>query len=207
MDISKSISKIFPNMKAKLCEELKNCNAVLDLGCGPNSPIKDCEISFSVGVELFDDYFIQSKTKKIHNKYIQADIRKIEFESNSFDAVLCSEVIEHLTKEEGYNLLKKMENWASKKVIITTPNGYVSQSTYDNNPLQEHKSAWEVKQFEDLGFRVHGMMGWKKLRGNHGFIKYRPHKLWVILSNLSQKITYKFPSYSFQLFAVKELIK
>jgi len=77
----------------------------------------------------------ESKKKQIHNEYILADLRKLEFKPKSFDAILCLEVIEHLTKEEGHDLIKKMEKWARKKIIITTPNGY------DCNPFQTHKSG------------------------------------------------------------------
>jgi len=36
--------------------------------------------------------------------------RKIEFKPKSFDAIFCGEVLEHLTKEEGYELIKKWKN-------------------------------------------------------------------------------------------------
>jgi len=119
--------------------------------------------------------------------------------------VIALDVLEHLSKEEGYELLKKMERWARKKVIIFTPNGYVYQDGYDNNPFQEHKSGWGVKELEELGFKVFGINGWKKLRGYKASIKYKPSFLWERISDLTQKITYYYPKLAFQLFAVKEI--
>jgi len=185
--------KLFPGWIEHLKRELSDCNTVLDLGCGYNSQIQHCNIPFSLGVELFEPYLQESKKKGIHNQYTKADIRKVEFKPKSFDVILCSEVLEHLTKEEGYKLIKKMERWAKKKIIITMPNGYLWQDGYGNNPLQEHKSGWNVEELEELGLKVYGINGWKKLRGYKGSVKYKPTLLWNIILNLTQKITYRYP--------------
>ena len=147
----------------------------------------------------------ESKKKQIHNEYILADLRKLEFKPKSFDAILCLEVIEHLTKEEGYGLIKKMEKWARKKIIITTPNGYLYQDGYDCNPFQTHKSGWSVGELEKLGYEVYGIDGWKKLRGYKGSIKYRPNLFWAIISDITQKVVYRYPKLAFRLLAVKNM--
>ena len=177
----------------------------MDLGCGYNSLIQICDVPFSVGVELFEPYLEESRKKAIHHQYIKADIRKVEFDSKTFDAVIFLEVLEHLTKEEGYQLIKKAEKWARKQIILTTPNGYLNQDVYDGNHLQEHKSGWDVAELNNLGFKVYGINGWKKLRGERGVIKFRPPLLWRVISDLSQKVVNYFPEYGFQLFAVKKL--
>jgi len=188
-----------------LKKELKGCDTVLDLGCGYSSPLQYCDIPFSVGVEFFETYLQTSKKKSIHNQYVRADIRKIEFKPKSFDTVVASDILEHLTKQEGHRLIKKMKKWAIKKIIIFTPNGYLWQDGYDNNPLQEHKSGWSVKELRELGFEVVGINGWKKLRGYRSLIKYRPFRLWSVISDLTQKITYHYPKLAFELFAVKKI--
>jgi len=190
-----------------LKRELSNCNTALDLGCGYDSPIQLCNVPFSVGVELFEPYLEESKKKNIHSEYVKADIRGIEFKPKSFDAVVTIGVLEHLGKEEGHILIKKMETWARKKAIIQTPNGYVWQDGYDNNPLQEHKSGWSSVELKELGFKVYGMDGWKKLRGYKGSLKYKPALLWEGISCLTQIITYHYPKLAFQLFAVKQIGK
>ena len=197
--------KIFPGyIKLLLEREISNRDTVLDLGCGRDSSLQHCEVSFSVGVELFEPYLQESKKKGIHNKYIKADIRKIKFKTKSFDAVIALDVLEHLTKEEGLALIRKMEKWSKKKIIIFTPNGLVWQDGYDNNPLQEHKSGWSVEELEKLGFKVYGINGWRKLRGYKSSLKYKPTLIWLIISELTQKITYKNPKFAFQLLAVKK---
>lgn len=196
---------LFPDWIKYLKKELANCERVLDLGCGYNSSLRHCNVPFTVGIELFEPYLQESKKKGIHSQYIKADIRETEFKPKSFDAVIAIEVLEHLTKQEGYKLLIKMERWARKKVIITTPNGYLWQNGYNNNPLQEHKSGWSSVELKSLGFEVFGINGWKRLRGYQGSVKYKPVFLWKIISDLTQKATYHCPKLAFQLFAIKHL--
>lgn len=206
LDLLKPLSrKLSSGTADDLIKDLCGYESVLDLGCGCNSPIQHCNVPFSVGVDLFEPYLEESKKKAIHSEYIKADMREVEFEPKSFDAVLCSEVLEHLIKEDGYELIEKMEKWARNKVIITTPNGYLWQDGFADNPLQEHKSSWRVEDFQQLGFKVKGLGGWKQLRGYKGFIKYRPASFWGFISGLSQKITCHYPKFSFRLYAVKEI--
>jgi len=197
--------KLFPLWIVHLRRELSDCRSVLDIGCGKSSPIQECDVEYSVGVELFEPYLQESKKAGIHNEYVHADIREVEFEPGSFDAVICLEVLEHLTKQQGRTLIEKMSCWARKKVIITTPNEYLQQDDIDDNPLQVHRSGWSAKELARLGFKVNGLRGYKRLRGYKGSIKYRPMLFWAKVSHISQKFTYYVPSLAFQLFAVKRV--
>lgn len=196
---------LFPSLIEHLRNELMDCKTVLDLGCGRNSPIQYISIPYTMGVEVFDPYLAESRAKGIHNEYVKYDVRKIEFKENSFDAVLALDLLEHLTKKEGINLIKKMEKIAKKKVIIFTPNGFLFQEEYDENIWQTHKSGWAVKELKDLNFKVYGINGWKKLRGYRAEPKFRPKLLWEIISNLTQKVTYRCPKYAFQLLCIKSV--
>jgi SAM-dependent methyltransferase len=197
---------LFPGWTKHLKKELADCDTVLDLGCGYNSPIQYCNtILSSVGVELFEPYLRESSRKHIHSQYLKADVMKLEFKPKSFDAVVALELLEHLSKEEGYELISKMSKWAKKKVVLTTPNEYFPQDIYDNNILQLHRAGWSAQELRKLGFQVRGMNGWKALWGEKGSLKYRPPFIWGVISDLSQKMTYRFPGLAFQLFAIKRI--
>ena len=198
-------SKIFPDYIYSVKRELKNCKSVLNLGCGPFTPFNKPYIPASVGVDLYKPYILESDRIGIHGQLVQGDLRELEFKPNSFDIVLASEVLEHLSKREGEVLLNKMELWARKKVIITTPNGYIKQITYDDNILQKHRSGWTVEDFRRNNFKVHGLMGWKDLREERGLIRFNPKSVWERISIQSQKIIYFFPKFAFQLYAVKNI--
>jgi hypothetical protein len=198
--------RLFPSWVEHLKTELADMEKVIDLGCGYNSPIRYCDVGFCVGVELFQPYLQESKKKGLHDNYLKGDLTRIEFKARSVDVALCSEVLEHLPKEEGVRLINKMENWAAQKIIITTPNGYLPQEAYHNNPYQGHKSGWNARELKRMGFQVHGIGGWKPLKGYNGIIKYRPTILWVILSDITQKVTYHYPQQAFQLLAVRHKV-
>jgi len=192
-----------------LKKELSGCDIILDLGCGRHSVLAYSNVlssvKCSIGVELFDPYLLESRRNRIHSQYIKADVRKIEFKPKTLDAAVALDLLEHLTKEEGVDLINRMGKWARKKVIVFTPNGYLQQDAYDENPLQEHRSGWSIKELQGLGFEVFGMNGWKNLRGYKASLKYKPSFLWEMVSSISQIITYRHPRLAFQLLAVKQI--
>ena len=216
--ITSILYPIFHKLEYCLQQELKDCRTVLDLGCGPSSPLKYVPwIKSSTGVEVYKPYLTKSKKDKIHTKYINSNIENIKFPNKSFDAVLLIEVIEHLTTKHGLSMIKKAEKWARKKVIISSPNGFLSQNIVDNNPYQKHLSGWDYNKMESLGYISHGLAGFKIFRhqvdsdtmGNNPLvsIRFKPKQLWFIIASLSQLIAYYTPQLSFELFSVKKRTK
>lgn len=201
----KIYKKVFPDWTVYLRRETEGCDSLLDLACGYNSLVRFLDVRHKVGVEMFETYLKQSRAKGIHDEYFQDNILTIKFPSRSYDLVLASEIIEHLDKADGFILLNNAESWAKKKVIITTPNGYIKQDSYDDNPLQIHKSGWSVNEFKRRGYRVYGIGGLKFLRGERGRLKYKPYILWRVINDIGQKIVYHFPRLAFQLLVVKNI--
>lgn len=127
------------------------------------------------------------------------------YKKKSFDAVIATDVIEHFTKKETVQLLKKMETIARKKVVILTPNGFLHQGHYDNNPYQDHKSGWYAKDLQKLGYKVYGLRSFKFLRGEFATIRYKPWFFWGVVAFFTEPLLFYFPSISFHLFAIKEM--
>jgi len=212
------ISRIFHTLVYCLKRELKDCDSVLDLGCGPDSPIKYCGVKYGVGVDAFRLYIEDSKKKKIHNKYILEDISRVDFKPKSFDAVIMIDVLEHLEKEQGKKLLEKAEKWARKKIIISTPNGFIGQPSVDKNLYQEHKSGWTIRELSSIGFKCRGLAGLKFLRKPKNesdsmgedltvSLRFKPKIFWFVVATLSQIFTYFIPYLAFELFCVKKIDK
>jgi len=211
---SRFLGRIFHTLDYCLQEGLKDCESVLDLGCGPSSPLQYCKnIKYSVGVEAFKPYLEQSRKRKIHTKYLNKKIEGLDFPEKSFDAVIMIEVLEHLPEKTGLAMLKKAEKWAKKKVIISSPNGFIPQKAVDNNPHQKHLSGWDYKKMKNLGYKVYGLAGLKFLRRevqNDSMaddlltsIKFKPKFFWFIIATLSQIFVYNFPLLAFELFSTK----
>lgn len=216
---SKLIGSIVHTLNFNLESSLDDCTSVLDLGCGPSSPVQFCKnITYSVGVDAFDQYLKQSKKQKIHTEYIQHNFLDLDFPPKSFDAIVLIEVLEHLSKKDGLRILKKASNWAKKKVIISTPNGYFPMGEVDNNSFQRHLSGWTVDDLNKLGFKSHGVSGFKFFyhtenqvislshsQNNFANIRLYPQPLFYLLNGLLQPIAYFFPRFAFGLYAVKTL--
>ena len=198
--------KVFPNYYAELEKAVGKCKTLLDLGCGPQSPIEFFSKNlYSVGVDAFAPSIEESKKRNIHNKYLQIDVFDVEKEikPGSFDCVVASDFIEHFTKEEGARLIAIMERIAGEKVIIFTPSGFFPQGEYGDNPLQAHKSGWSPGDLRNRGYRVIGINGWKPLRGELAEVKHRPRALWIFISDLTQIFVRNRPEKAFQILAVK----
>ncbi len=212
------LGQLFHTSVYCLKRELADCQSALDLGCGPDSPVRFVKsIQYSVGVEPFEPYARDSESHGIHTELMRADLRSLRWPAKSFDAVLLLGVIEHLPKHDGKTILALAEQWARKKVVISCPNGFLPQGTVDENPYQSHQSGWTAAEMAALGYRVYGMTGWKALRKENttaslddddaflATIRFRPRPLWLALSALTQMVTYYTPAFSFELFCVKEL--
>jgi len=195
-----------PTYHMELEKALKDCRSVLDVGCGTNSPIKECSLkAHTVGVDAYKPSIKTSREQKIHDKYYCIDILDIEkkFRKDSFDCVLALDVIEHLKKKDGLKLLDSMERLAKKKVIIFTPNGFLPQGAAYGNPWQVHRSGWKVKEMKDRGYKVIGIHGWKPLRGEEAKVKFRPTRLWQMLSEMTQPFVKYKPELAFHILCIK----
>ncbi len=194
----------------KLLEkEVKDCDSLLDLACGHYSPVSKyiTHMKYSLGVDAFEPAIETAKTLMSHKENKVMDILKVDkaIKPNTFDCVIALDLIEHLTPIEGEKLIKDMESIAKKRVIIFTPNGFVHQGEYDNNPYQVHKSGWSYSEMRKRGYRVYGLNGFKFLRGEYAKTKFKPSWFWERISYLTQYIVKIFPSTSYQIFCVKDL--
>ena len=211
---SSVIGKMIPTLDTELGRNLRGCNSVLDLGCGPNSPLGALTfVAKRVGVEPFGPYLELAKARGTHDEFHQKLITELNFEPNSFDAVIMIDVIEHMTEEDGLVAMKLAEKWARKKVVINSPNGFIAQKSLDGNPLQEHKSGWSYARMKGLGYHSRGLAGPKWLRqeveaetmGDDLLtsIRFKPSFLWFIIATMLQPVTYRIPKFAFSLMSIK----
>lgn len=203
-----------------IARALRDCQTVLDLGCGANSPIaKYPNIKYSVGVDIDKVSILSARKRKTHTKLINEDIDSVDFDDKSFDAVTLIGILEHLNKSEGHALLIKAEKWAKKKIIVSTPNGFYPQGSLNKNIFQKHLSGWTAKDLSAKGYQVHGITGAKFMykKEKHKYskeakysvnnLRFNPKELAFIINSFLQLFAYYLPNYAFTLFAVKKLKK
>jgi N-acetylglucosaminyl-diphospho-decaprenol L-rhamnosyltransferase len=200
-----SVRLFFP-IEYFVIKELISAKNVLDLGCGRHSPVGILpDTIHKTGVELYEPYLEKAVSSKRHNVYIKGDITNMQFKDKSFDVVVALDVIEHLQKKDAIELINRMEKWASKKVVIFTPNGYMDQGCWEGNPYQQHRSGWTADFFKNMGFKIYGVRGFKGLRRIIPRADGMKWSFLEVLIDTTQVATYFLPEFAYQLFCVKDL--
>ena len=146
----------------------KHARSILDVGCGYGGMMERINKHrrlFSLGIDGYIKCITAAKRKNTHDDYVLCDVRFIPFRKKSFDIVVCLDVIEHLSKAEGFKLIGEMGEIAARQVIISTPVGFVQHGVVDNSPLQIHKSGWSPQEFRKMGYKVRGF-GFRFVYGN-----------------------------------------
>jgi SAM-dependent methyltransferase len=111
-----------------------------------------------VGIEAFERY-----RNPLHDwaydKVLYGDATALVDQVESVDLVIAMEVIEHLDKEAGLALLRKLESKASRGVILSFPPEYdglgrhvLEQEATHGNPYEQHRSVWSEADL--LGFQA-----------------------------------------------------
>ncbi len=115
--------------------EISPEDTVLDLGCGIMQASDEMNCKSVLGADIWPDYL-----RKISHLFPTVIIdlnRSIPFVSESYDVVICLDVLEHLKKETALLLLDEMKLVCRKKVIIFTPREFVKND-------QPKEGAWDM---------------------------------------------------------------
>ena len=108
------------------------------------------------GIEIFEKYITQLQQEIYDHIYIGNAIDILPT-LGCYDMIICSDVLEHLSEQDGTILLDLIKN-QSKFAMITTPVTVLHQEAQYNNEHEKHISAWsketlsnwgEVSQFEN----------------------------------------------------------
>ena len=157
------ISKFFlNNFYRELINELKvlKPESVLDAGCGEGftlAKLKKASIGQKLeGIEYMDEAI--EIGKKINPEIVikKGDIYKLPYKDNSFDLVLCTEVLEHL--DDPGKAINELKRVAKKYVVLTVPNEplfTIQRILRGKNILglgahPEHIQHWSSQKFKDF---------------------------------------------------------
>ncbi len=181
---------------------------VLDVGCGTQSPLHYFSDRLeATGVDGYAPALEESRERRIHKNYLNLDLRKIgeSIPKNSYDCVVCLDVIEHFEKEPSREFIRTMEDVAKKRVILFTPNGFLPQGALGGNEFQIHRCGWDTNELEKLGYSVIGMYGLKNLRGEEASFRIKVPVLGRLISDFTQPYVRNRPQKAFALLAAKNL--
>lgn len=123
--------------------------------------------------------------------------------SDRFTVVAAFDLIEHLSKEDGYRLLYEIDRICKGTSIIFTPNGHVWQPPSQNNPFNAHISGWKPHELRRNGWlKLRGHTGIKWLFGPYGVPKPASKKIHGLFSTTAILVR-RFPSVAFSYSAIK----
>lgn len=145
----------------KMKKFILKTDIVLDIGCGVR-PQNFFVPKVHMCIEPFEQYrkvvkpFLPNDT---HFVFLKGDaissLRNLD--DQSVDTVFMMDLIEHLEKEDGLELLKEADRVARKQIVVFTPLGFYPMHFreegqkdawgLDGNDVQEHKSGWLPKDF------------------------------------------------------------
>jgi hypothetical protein len=178
----------------------------LDIGCGESSPLTPVRARGfrSIGIDASPERIESSRRSGAHDEYYCADIRSFALDSlPPIDVVVMSDVIEHLSREEGLELLQVAERLAKRLVYVETPLGFMEQfHCYDGDSLQQHRSGWFPWDFEGRGYTVFGSgLGW--LRARHGRSRPLPETVVRWTGRLCQWLVFRRPRWGSAIAAIR----
>jgi hypothetical protein len=170
-------------MAASLLEEVlrgEPCAFALDIGCGCSSVLKSIRPALkTVGLDASAEALAAAKERKCHDELILANALDLEPRElliqcgvEKFDVVLLFDVLEHLPKRQGLELLERCEPLTAKFIVVHTPNGFLPQGPEFGNEFQRHLSGWFPHDFEGLGYQVAGAGGTKLFHGYAGQFRW-----------------------------------
>lgn len=197
-----------------LRNSIGNTRTVLDLGCGDGSLMellsrgKRWQIT---GIDIYKKAIETAGKRNIYSKLVRGDLLKTIKNNNlksKYDTVFFSQVIEHVTRNDGEKILSEIEKIAKSRIIVGTPRGFMEQphEFLDDNPYQVHKSGWTIGDFTERGYRVYGVGFWPIW--SYEGLGRNANIFWMIVSNIisyiMSPVVYYFPSLAAGVIAVKD---
>lgn len=201
-----------------LRNSIGDAETILDLGCDDGrlltllSEGKDWKVT---GVDIYTASIKEARKKSVFIKVIQGDIlntsKKLIRNRKKFDVVFCSQVIEHISRRDGEELLDIVDKLAKKRIIMGTPRGFMEQPEIflGNNPHQVHKSGWVEDDFEKRGYKVFGV-GFGPVWSEEGLARSRSNSVNVlagIISYIFSPVVFYFPALASGILCIKRVRK
>lgn len=120
---------IFPNQKylEKLNTHLKANSQILDVGCGAGIPVDDYLVlkgHHLTGVDISEKQIELAKINVPEATYLVGDMSEMDFQKNSFDAIVSFYAIFHIPKEDHLELIKSIYGFIKDDGLFLATLGY-----------------------------------------------------------------------------------
>lgn len=152
-------------IQQSLENNIKPGGKVLDIGCGNgNISYQLAKSGFTVtGMDISEDAIAEAKRNyQLPNlEFIAVRAEDIgTFRDTKFDALICSEVIEHLSEPEKLTMVFSKYLNPGGIVAVTVPNGFGPREVLITKPFQ--------RMIRNQGFAYKMVLGFKRMLGYQG---------------------------------------
>ena len=96
----------------------EGCNSILEVGCGDGRIINRLASQYKKACGLDSS---QEALRHVKTETIRGGVDRLPFSSQSFDLILCCEVLEHLPFRVYLKALEELQRVAAKYTIISVP--------------------------------------------------------------------------------------
>jgi len=126
---------------------------IIDIGCGRGIYQKALRKSIYLGCDL-NGQNLKRAVKAPNAEYVCADANHLPFIDNSFDIVLCSEVLEHL--DSPLKTVKELARASKKVIVLTFPDERVMERFGKKNPVHISKiqDQWVKNALKNYGYEI-----------------------------------------------------
>lgn len=146
-------------LQGRAASHIKEAFSVLDIGCGIR-PQQFVVPQLLICVEPHQEYVEVLKKNLTDSDAFIVPLDAIQalaaFPDRSVDTIFMIDVIEHMTKEAGIEVIRECERVARMQVVLFTPLGFMPQETLAGDvdgwnlhggEWQDHKSGWYPEDF------------------------------------------------------------
>lgn len=154
----KEISRWVPYVAKKISNIINKKNAkILDVGCAQGYLIAALQNNYNYSVKGvdFSSYAVKKSEMSVRKKISQGDILNLSFRKDSFDAVICLDVINYLEKDEIAKAIKNLTKIAKEYIFFGAIFKHAWTSSQKWNPDKFRKSILAKKEYIDI-FRRRG---------------------------------------------------
>jgi len=83
----------------------------------------------------------------VYDNTYEGDVREVLPGLAGYDVIICSHVIEHMPKDDGWRLIGRMKEHARKALILGLPFNDPLREARDGNEFEAHRSVWRPCDF------------------------------------------------------------
>lgn len=135
----------------------KNPARILDVGCGFGDLLAELQDKYNFSVQGIEPspYAIKKARPSVKKKIKKGNILKLPFKKNSFDAVVCFDVIYYLTLEETKEAIKNLVDVCQGYIFFNSLYRHSPEASQKVNPDPLRITVLSKKEYIGL-FRKNG---------------------------------------------------